>query len=89
MRQPNLTQPVNPCESSEIDILQALEYAAKICQRSRSNSHVVRKLGLISLIADLLKNSSTKVRQKALECLCFVAKDDNENKVLFYESSFF
>lgn len=67
-------------ENSEHDILQALEYVVEICQRSRSSRHVVRKLGLISLISELLKNSSTKVRQKALESLCFVAKDDNDNK---------
>ncbi|VAI28890.1 unnamed protein product [Triticum turgidum subsp. durum] len=67
-------------ENSEHDTLQALEYVVEICQRSRSSRHVVRKLGLISLISELLKNSSTKVRQKALESLCFVAKDDNDNK---------
>jgi hypothetical protein len=76
-------------ESSESDTVQALEYVAEICQRSRSSRHVVRKLGLISLVSELLKNSSTKVRQKALESLRFVAKDDNDNKVPFYESSFF
>jgi hypothetical protein len=76
-------------ESSESDTVQALEYVAQICQRSRSSRHVVRNLGLISLVSELLKNSSTKIRQKALESLRFVAKDDNENKVLFYESSFF
>ncbi|XP_037440045.1 U-box domain-containing protein 44-like [Triticum dicoccoides] len=67
-------------ENSEHDTLQALEYVVEICQRSRSSRHVVRKLGLISLISELLKNSSTKVRQKALESLCFVVKDDNDNK---------
>lgn len=67
-------------ESSESDIVQALEYVAEICQRSRSSRHVVRKLGLISLVSDLLKNSSTKVRQKALGSLRFVAKDDKDNK---------
>lgn len=67
-------------ENSEHDTLQALEYVVEICQRSRSSRHVVRKLGLISLISELLKNSSTRVRQKALESLCFVAKDDNDNK---------
>ncbi|KAL5206251.1 hypothetical protein ABZP36_034460 [Zizania latifolia] len=67
-------------EGSEGDILQALDYIVEICQRSRSSRHLVRKVGLISFIADLLKNSSTKVRQKALESLRFVAKDDNDNK---------
>ncbi|CAM0950240.1 unnamed protein product [Alopecurus aequalis] len=67
-------------ESSESDTMQALEYVAEICEGSRSSRHVVRKLGLISLVSELLKNSSTKVRQKALESLRFVAKDDNDNK---------
>lgn len=67
-------------ESSESDTVQALEYVGEICQTSRSSRHVVRKLGLISLVSELLKNSSTKVRQKALESLRFVAKDDNDNK---------
>ncbi|KAL6641662.1 hypothetical protein ACP70R_019843 [Stipagrostis hirtigluma subsp. patula] len=68
-------------ENTEGDVLQALQYVAEICQRNRSSKHVVRKDGLISMIADLMKNSSTKVRQKALETLCCVAKDDNDNKI--------
>jgi hypothetical protein len=68
-------------ESTESDILQALQYVAEICQRNRSSKHGVRKDGLISMIADLMKNGSTRVRQKALETLCVIAKDDNDNKV--------
>ncbi|KAK3136442.1 hypothetical protein QOZ80_5BG0434620 [Eleusine coracana subsp. coracana] len=68
-------------ESTESDILQALQYVAEICQRNRSSKHVVRKDGLISMIADLMKNGSTKVRQKALETLCVTAKDDDDNKI--------
>ncbi|KAL5648543.1 hypothetical protein ACJX0J_039352, partial [Zea mays] len=68
-------------DSTESDILQALQYVDEICQRSRSNRQVVRRDGLIIMIADLLKNSSTKVRQAALGTLCSIAKDDNENKV--------
>jgi hypothetical protein len=75
-------------ESTESDILQALQYVAEICQRNRSSKHGVRKDGLISMIADLMKNGSTRVRQKALETLCVIAKDDNDNKVHFCESSF-
>jgi hypothetical protein len=71
-------------DCSEGDILQALEYVAEICQRSRSSRHLVRKVGLISLITDLLKNSSPKVRQKALGSLRFVAKNDNDNKVILH-----
>jgi len=33
-----------------------------------------------------LKNSSTKVRQKALETLRSIAKDDDDNKVVFFFS---
>ena len=73
-------------DSTESDILQALQYVDEICQRSRSNRQVVRRDGLISMIAELLKNSSTKVRQKALETLRSVAKDDDDNKVVFFFS---
>ncbi|KAG2620355.1 U-box domain-containing protein 44-like [Panicum virgatum] len=68
-------------DTTESDILQALQYVDEICQRSRSNRQVVRRDGLISMIAELLKNSSTKVRQKALETLRSIAKDDDDNKV--------
>jgi hypothetical protein len=71
-------------DSMESDILQALQYVDEICQRSRSSRQVVRRDGLIIMIADLLKNSSTKVRQTALETLSSIAKDDNDNKVLFF-----
>ena len=78
-------------DSTESDILQALQYVDEICQRSRSNRQVVRRDGLISMIAELLKNSSTKVRQKALETLRSIAKDDDDNKVFsfFCESNVF
>jgi superfamily II RNA helicase len=70
-------------DSTESDMVQALQYVDEICQRSRSSRQVVRRDGLIIMIADLLKKSSTKVRQMALETLRSIAKDDNDNKVLF------
>lgn len=68
--------------SSENDALQALNYVTVFCQKSRSNKHIVRNAELIPAISDMLKNSSRKVRCKALETLRIVAEEDNENKVV-------
>ncbi|KAI0520309.1 hypothetical protein KFK09_007781 [Dendrobium nobile] len=75
----------NACRSlgpgaSEGDILQALDYVVNICKKSRSNKHVVRNAELIPMIADMLKSSSRKVRCKALQTLCVVVEDNDDNK---------
>ncbi|XP_058098622.1 U-box domain-containing protein 44 [Magnolia sinica] len=66
--------------SSENDVLQALKYVQHICQKNRSNKHVVRNAGLIPMIIDVLKSSSRKVRCEALETLRIVAEEDVDNK---------
>lgn len=68
--------------SPEKETLQALRYVQHICQRSRSNKHVVRSAGLIPMIVDMLKSSSRKVRCRALETLRIVVEGDDENKVV-------
>ncbi|RWR98103.1 U-box domain-containing protein 44-like protein [Cinnamomum micranthum f. kanehirae] len=67
-------------ESPENDILLGLKNIQYLCQRNRSNKHVIRNAELIPLIVYMLKSSSRKVRCKALETLRIVAKDDIENK---------
>ncbi|XP_054795606.1 U-box domain-containing protein 44-like isoform X1 [Prosopis cineraria] len=71
--------------SPENDTLQALHYVQHICQRSRSNKHLVRSAGLIPMIVDMLKSSSRKVRCTALGTLRIVVEEDNENKDLLAE----
>ncbi|XP_039123363.1 U-box domain-containing protein 44-like [Dioscorea cayenensis subsp. rotundata] len=66
--------------SSENAILQGLDHIIGFCMKSRSNKEVVRNLELIPQIAEMLKNSNTKVRCKALETLRIVAEEDIENK---------
>jgi hypothetical protein len=68
--------------SPEKENLQALRYVQHICQRSRSNKHVVRSAGLIPMIVDMLKSGSRKVRCRALETLRIVVEGDDENKVV-------
>ncbi|KAF8406722.1 hypothetical protein HHK36_008814 [Tetracentron sinense] len=71
--------------SSENEILQALIFVQHICQKSRSNKHVVRNAQLIPMIVDMLKNSSRRVRCKALETLRIVAEEDADNKEVVAE----
>ncbi|KAG0458706.1 hypothetical protein HPP92_021834 [Vanilla planifolia] len=66
--------------SFESDILHSLDYVVNICQKSRSNKHLVRNAECIPLITDMLKNSSRKVRCKALQTLLVVAEDNDDNK---------
>ncbi|KAJ6828889.1 U-box domain-containing protein 44-like [Iris pallida] len=68
--------------SSESDILQALIYITTFCQKSRLNKHVVRNVELIPATVDMLKNTSQKVRCKALETLRIIAEEDDDNKVV-------
>ncbi|KAK8945652.1 U-box domain-containing protein 44 [Platanthera guangdongensis] len=68
--------------SSESDIVLSLDYVVKICQKNRMNKHAVRNADLIPMIAEKLKNSSRKVRCKALQTLCVVAEDDDDNKAV-------
>lgn len=43
--------------SSEQDILQALKFIQHVCQKSRSNRHVIRNEDMIPMIIDMLKSS--------------------------------
>lgn len=68
--------------SPEADVLQALNYIQLLCKRSRSHKHVVRNVGLIPMISEMLKSLSKKVRFKSLETLRIVAEGDADNKVV-------
>ncbi|XP_002510699.2 U-box domain-containing protein 44 [Ricinus communis] len=74
----NLTSPEN-------EVLQSLKYVQYICQKSRSNKHVVRNAELIPMIVDVLKSSSRRVRCKALETLQTVVEEDADNKAILAE----
>ncbi|XVE94393.1 hypothetical protein REPUB_Repub02eG0004800 [Reevesia pubescens] len=71
--------------SSENDVLLSLKFIQHICQKNRSNKHVVRNADLIPMIVDMLKSSSRKVRCKALETLQIVAEEDADNKAILAE----
>ncbi|PKI55099.1 U-box domain-containing protein 44-like [Punica granatum] len=62
--------------SPEGDILRALKSIQYICQKSRLNKHVVRNMGLLPMIIDMLKSGSPQVRCKALETLRISAEED-------------
>lgn len=55
--------------TSERDIFQALKYVDYISRGTGSNKHVVHNAELVHLIVDMLRNSSRKVRSRALETL--------------------
>lgn len=67
--------------SSEQDILHALKFIQKLCERNPSNKRAIRNAELITMIIDMLKNTSWRVRLKALETLRIVIEDDSDNKV--------
>ncbi|KAL6995990.1 hypothetical protein U1Q18_006128 [Sarracenia purpurea var. burkii] len=71
--------------SSENDILLALRFVRHLCQKSRSNKHVIRNAELIPMIVDMLKSSSRSVRCKALETLRMVVEEDTDNKEIIAE----
>ncbi|KAJ4837695.1 U-box domain-containing protein 44 [Turnera subulata] len=71
--------------SPEGDALHSLKYVQYICQKNRSNKHVIRNAELIPMIIDLLKSSSRKVRCKALETLRIVVEEDDDNKAILAE----
>lgn len=67
--------------SSEKDILQALRYVEYISKGSRSNKHAVHDPEIVHSIVEMLRNSSRKVRCKALETLRVIAEQDSDMKV--------
>ncbi|GFZ10545.1 senescence-associated E3 ubiquitin ligase 1 [Actinidia rufa] len=71
--------------SGENDIMQALKFIQHLCQKSRSNKHVIRNAELIPMIVDMLKSSSRRVRCKALETLLIVVEEDSDNKEIMAE----
>lgn len=69
--------------SSENDILEALNFVSRMCQKSSSNKNVVRKAELIPMIAAMLKSGSSRVRCKVLETLLILIEENDENKEVF------
>ncbi|GAB2300467.1 U-box domain-containing protein 44 [Dionaea muscipula] len=68
--------------TSEKDILQGLNFVQHICLKSQSNKHVVHQPGMVHLVIDLLKNTSRKVRLKALETLQVLAEEDSTKEIV-------
>lgn len=66
--------------SPENEVLQSLKYVQYICQKSRSNKHVVRNAELIPMVIEMLKSRSRRVRCEALKTLRIVAEEDDDNK---------
>ncbi|KAL3830524.1 hypothetical protein ACJIZ3_019326 [Penstemon smallii] len=71
--------------SAESDTLQALKFLQHLCLKNPSNRIVVRNAELIPMIVDVLKNSSRKVRCRALETLRIVVDEDSDNKEIMAE----
>nr|GMD41996.1 U-box domain-containing protein 44 [Ipomoea batatas]GMD46703.1 U-box domain-containing protein 44 [Ipomoea batatas] len=71
--------------SAETDILRVLHTLEHLCQKSSSNTRVIRNAELIPMIIDMLKSTSRRVRRKALETLRAVVVDDTENKDIMAE----
>lgn len=71
--------------SAENDILQALRFVQHLCQKSRSNKHVIRNADLIPMVVDMLKSGSRRVRCKTLETLRIVVEDEPDNKAIMAE----
>ncbi|XVE69591.1 hypothetical protein DITRI_Ditri10aG0002900 [Diplodiscus trichospermus] len=71
--------------SSENDVLLSLKFIQQICQKNRTNKHVVRNADLIPMIVEMLKSSSRKVRCKTLETLRVVVEEDADNKAILAE----
>lgn len=72
--------------SSEHDILHALKFIQKLCERNTSNKRAIRNAELIPMIIDMLKNSSWRARLKALETLRIVVEDDSDNKEIMAQA---
>ncbi|CAO2814900.1 unnamed protein product [Amaranthus hypochondriacus] len=68
--------------ASPKDILQALSYLEYIAKgsRSKSNKHAVHNAETVNSIVEMLRNSSRKIRCKALETLRVIAEQDSDVK---------
>lgn len=66
--------------ASEKDILQALNFVEYISRGSRSNKHAVHNPEMVHAILEMLRNSSRKVRCKALETLRVISEQDSDMK---------
>ncbi|XP_021717745.1 U-box domain-containing protein 44-like [Chenopodium quinoa] len=71
--------------SSERDILQALRHVEYISKCSRSNKQAVHNPEIVQAIVEMLRNSSKKVRHKALETLRVIAEEDPDMKEVMGE----
>ncbi|KAH9605281.1 hypothetical protein KSS87_022118 [Heliosperma pusillum] len=71
--------------SSEKDILQALKYIEGISKENRSNRQVAHNAEVVRLVVEMLRNSSRKVRYRALRTLRVIAEHVSEMKEIMAE----
>lgn len=74
--------------STEEDILCALKDIQHLCRKSKINKYRVRNAGLIPMIIERLKTGVEQVRCKALETLCVLVEEDEDNKEAITEADY-
>ncbi|KAK4805059.1 hypothetical protein SAY86_004876 [Trapa natans] len=74
-------------ENAESEIIRGLSFVQYICQNSLQNKHIVRKVGLLPRIMDMLRSSSCPIRCKALETLRISAEEDVDIKEIMAEGN--
>lgn len=75
--------------SSKDMVLEAIKDLQTICQRKRYNKVQVRIVGLMPSLIKYLEYKDRDVRCAAIEVLQLLSEDDDENKVLTFNSSLF
>lgn len=68
--------------NSESDILRALKYVQDICQRGKSQKHIMLAEEVVPMVSVMLKNGSEDIRCQALKTLRIIAEEDKDCEVV-------
>jgi U-box domain len=68
-------------DSADTDVLSSLEFIVQFCKKNNMNKTLLRKKGVVLMIAGKLRSRNENVRLRVLEALSILVEENDENKV--------
>ncbi|KAJ4809526.1 U-box domain-containing protein 43 [Rhynchospora pubera] len=72
-------------DGADSDVLWSMEFIVQFCKKNIYNKTLLRKKGVVTVIADMLRSTNEMVRLRVLEALRILVEENDENKDVLAE----
>ncbi|KAJ1691933.1 hypothetical protein LUZ63_016088 [Rhynchospora breviuscula] len=72
-------------DGADSDVLWSMEFIVQFCSKNTYNKTLLRKKGVVTVIADMLRSTNETVRLRVLEALRILVEENDENKDVLAE----